>query len=163
MTDELLDQWRERTQFEKDWAQKINVRLEADGTVSLSGIPYRDFSSLITAASLHRYESDTQPPSSQESYDEALRAHKRGVPELWSGKLEVLRSNLISDLKWRISMRALIDAIDKGADVALRKHNAEYSKWELRYFKWISGPRWKLIRLGLAIKRFWKKNGYSSD
>ena len=142
---------------------KINVKVEDDGTVTLSGIDYREFSSLICDASLYLYDSEKKPSSSMREYFKLRQALMEGAKPSWAGEEECLRSNAIDDLIYRINCRALVDAIEKNKDAALRAHNKKYSALEQFYFKYISDTRWKLIRFGLALKKIWQNNGYNAD
>ncbi len=142
---------------------KINVKVEIDGTVTLSGLDYRDFSSMICSASLQLYDDVKKPTSSMRSYFELQQKLLDGGKPVWAGEEECLKENALSDIIYRITSRAIIDVIEKKKDAALRRHNDGYSAIEQWYFKYISDTRWKLIRFGLALKKIWQKNGYDPD
>lgn len=73
----------------------LRVKLHEDGKVTLSGIDYRDLRSILTAASLHRYDNPFSPdPSDSEESNTYNKNWLEGQHKLIQWMLKLLDNSI---------------------------------------------------------------------
>lgn len=103
--------------------RRPKVRMHKDGSVTLSGLSYRDFTSIITSASLHQYDSEEKEEKKLAETEEQAKKYEAKGDKFMA---ETCRSNICVDNNWRIKMRMLIKAIDESNKEQLEAHNMRY-------------------------------------
>lgn len=159
-SEELSWRYREQRRIEEQVRGEIEIIVEADGTVTFKGLPYRDFSSLMVAASLNFYDGDDKPGSSERELAWLEASLEMGGEPRWSGQRDILILNAHEDRRWRAQMRGIMEAIEAVKSDALTLHNKGYSKWETRYWRWtapIRELRFKAWKVSNAVRQFMRK------
>lgn len=80
----------------------VTIEIAEDGTATLTGINYQDLRSLLTAASLHRYQDKFKP--------------KPAVGDL----AEVIHANNMDNARWHLDQGLLLDVLQARMAEAIR-------------------------------------------
>lgn len=152
---QMFDSYRREKTLKAEYKNAINVVCEVDGTLTIRGVEAADLRSILTSASLYRYDEDKNPSHCEKEYREAIEQVEAGtfVP-VWDGQLECMKENADSDHDWRVRQRALIEGMDE-AIVESCKNHKDYVRMERLWF-FLNNPfgiKWKILR----FKRGWKK------
>jgi len=81
----------------------MRIKIHKDGTATLSGVPYETLRSILTEASLYRFDQDKAANVRAEEGEMA----------------SVIRQNKLADRAWRDGMRKSIDALEKAMRAAI--------------------------------------------
>lgn len=163
--DDLLWDYSNIREQEAELAKSVRVIVEPDGSVTMAGLDYGAFNSLLCAASLYRYDEDEKPSHSGAEFRAAKAKIANGGYEDWHGQLDILERNAHDDRLWRNSQRALLNTIDKAKHAALNRHNEAYGKVERIYYQltsWTWRPRLFVWKWRQAIAR-WVRSHRSQD
>lgn len=120
---------------------KPRIVIHANGNATLSGVPYRYLSHLLTAAALHEY--DEQKKNEAHLVEEQARADANDY-----GLGDVIRRNIAREKSWFKTVHWLRDELDRVVKAAvLRTHGTDYQpKLTLK----------ERLRANEKDRRFWR-------